>query len=406
MGNLKGAVSGISWMTGLTILTKAVALGKIAILARILTPAQFGAYGIALLALGFLEVLTETGINIFLIQQKDDGESYLNSAWAVSILRGILIAVLIIVSAPFILGFFQTPQIINLFYLIAAVAFIRGFINPMVVTFQKKLEFMKVFIFQGGLYAVDAAVAVTVGILTGSESAMIIGMIAAAIMEVVLSFILFEKRPKLILEKEKFKDVFNSGKWVTGAGIFSYLFQNIDNIVVGRVLGTASLGFYQQSYSLATLPVTGVSNIFNKVLFPVFVKISDDKSELRKAFFKALKIIVVLAAAFGLMIFIFAHPIIILFLGPKWTVIEPTLKVLAVFGVLKSVLNSTYSLFLSLKLQRIVMLSELSGIIGMGIAIYPLVIKFGTVGAGYAAIIAAVFSFPVVLVNIKKILSK
>ena len=78
-------------------LSKLWLLAKLQFLARILTPSQFGHYGIALLYLGFLEVLTETGINVFLIQQKDNAEEYLDSAWVVSIIRGSLIALLIIV---------------------------------------------------------------------------------------------------------------------------------------------------------------------------------------------------------------------------------------------------------------------------------------------------------------------
>ena len=75
MGYLKDTIKGITWMTALQAIIKVVAIGKIAVLARILSPSQFGSYGIALLVLGFLEVLTETGINIFLIQEKDDSES-------------------------------------------------------------------------------------------------------------------------------------------------------------------------------------------------------------------------------------------------------------------------------------------------------------------------------------------
>ena len=74
MGYLKDTLKGISWMTGLQVLVKAVAVGKIAVLARILSPSQFGSYGIALLVLGLLEVLTETGINVFLIQERDNAE--------------------------------------------------------------------------------------------------------------------------------------------------------------------------------------------------------------------------------------------------------------------------------------------------------------------------------------------
>lgn len=403
MGYLKQALKGISWMTALEGVTKAVAVLKIAILARILSPSQFGSYGIALLVLGFLEVITETGINIFLVQQKDDIRKYLSSAWVVSIIRGILMSLLIIVSVPIITTFFKTPEVTNLLYLVAVVAFIRGFINPMEVTFQKNLDFMKQFMFQGLLYLVDAGVAVSLGLLTHSESAMIISMIVAAILEVILSFVIFKDRPTLKLDKEKFLEVIHSGKWVTGAGIFAYIFQNIDNVVIGRVLGTTSLGFYQQSYSVSTLPVSGVSDIFNAVMFPVFVKISDDIKILKKTFYRAFTAILSMAIIFGIVMFFFAHPIILIFLGSKWLVIEPVLKILAIFGVLKSALNSTYSLFLSLKMQKIVMFSEMFGIAGMGIVIYPMVMKFGIVGAGYSTIIAVICSLPVVIVNIQKI---
>ncbi len=403
MGYFKDTLKGISWMTGLQVLIKAIAIGKIAILARILSPSQFGLYGIALLVLGLLEVMTETGINVFLIQEKDNAEEYLDSAWVVSIIRGFLIAALIVVATPLVVGFFKVPSASNLLFLVAGVALVRGFINPMEVFFQKKLEFMKVFMFQGGLYLVDAAVAISLGLLTHSESSMIIGMLTAAIVEVFLSFMLFKEKPRIKFEEEKFMKVVHSGKWVTGAGIFSYVFQNIDNVVVGRFLGTTSLGFYQQAYSVSTLPVSGVSDVFNKVMFPVFVKMSGEIAELRKAFYKALGAIFSLALIFGIIILVFSHSIILIFLGEKWLVIEPVLKILAIFGVLKSVLNSSYSLFLSLKMQKAIMLSELTGIIGMGIAIYPMVIKYGIIGAGYSTIIAVVCSFPVVIINLQNI---
>lgn len=390
-------------MAALTGLVKGIAVLKIAVLARILTPSQFGTYGIALLVLGFLEVLTETGINIFLIQEKDKTEKYLDSAWVVSILRGGLIAVVILSISPLVALFFKTSQVTGLLRLVSLVAFVRGFINPMKVSFQKNLMFTKVFLFQGSLYLVDAAVAIGVGISTRSESAMIISMLVAAVVEVFLSFVVFRQRPKLRWQKEKFLKVINSGKWITGAGVFSYIFQNIDNAVVGKFLGTANLGFYQQAYSISTLPVSGVSEVFNKVMFPVFVKISEERKRLKLAFYKVFGLIFIAALAFGIAIFFFSRPVILIFLGEKWLSIEPVLKILAIFSVLKSVLNSTYSLFLSLKMQKTVMLSELCGIAGMGLAIYPMVSKYGILGAAYSTIIAVVCSLPVVIISISKI---
>jgi O-antigen/teichoic acid export membrane protein len=382
---------------------RGLAIIKVAVLARFLAPAQFGSYGIALLVLGFLEVLTETGINVFLIQKKDDVKPFLNSAWVVSIIRGILITLIIIVTAPLVTYFFKAPQVINLLYIVAGVAFVRGFINPMEVVYQKNLQFKQEFWYKGFLYFVDTGLAITLGILTRSESAMLISMLAAAGVEVLLSFILFKERPKFIAEKDKVLEVIHNGKWITGAGVFGYIFQNIDNLTVGKVLGTTSLGYYQQAYSISTLPVSEVGNIFNKVTFPVYVAIGGDKERLKKAFFKTLGVISLLVIPFSVILFFFARPIILIFLGQNWLIIEPVLKILAIFGAFKSILNFSYSLFLSLKLQKYVMYSEMMGIVGMAIAIYPMTLKFGIVGAGLSTIIAFVFSLPVVIYGLRKI---
>ncbi len=384
-------------MTALRALIRLLSIAKIAVLARILLPEQFGVYGIALLVLGLLETLTETGINVFLIQEKDRTEEYLDSAWVVSILRGILISILILATIPLTVWFFKNTSVTPLLYLVAAVALIRGFINPMEVQFQKALQFRKEFLFQSVLFLVDAGVAITVGYVTKNESAMIISMIAATLTEVFLSFIVFKARPKFIFDVGKVKKVINVGKWVTGAGVFGYIFQNIDNIVVGRILGTTLLGFYQQAYRISTVPVSEVGQIFNKVTFPVFVKIAEEKDRLKAAYRKSLLIIFGLVLPFGLILTFFSKPIILILLGERWLPLEPALKVLAIFGVFKSLLNSSYSLFLSLKLQKTVMFSELAGIIGIGILIVPLTLKYGILGAAYAALFGSLLSLPLIL---------
>ena len=96
MGYLKQTVINVSWAGILRASTRIITFIRIIVLARILTPSQFGVFGIASLVLSFLEILTETGINVFLIQEKKAIKYYINDAWLVSILRGILISVFII----------------------------------------------------------------------------------------------------------------------------------------------------------------------------------------------------------------------------------------------------------------------------------------------------------------------
>ena len=130
MGYLKDTIKGVSWMAALRGATRITAFIKIAVLARLRTSLEFGIFGIASFVLAFLEIITETGINIFFIQEKAGLEKYNNTAWVVSIARGILISLMLLISTPFVSLFFRTPVSRTILLLISLVPFIRGFINP------------------------------------------------------------------------------------------------------------------------------------------------------------------------------------------------------------------------------------------------------------------------------------
>src|SRR5256885_5562570 len=101
MGYKKDVIKGVSWIGLLRFLTKLVGFLETIILARILAPEQFGEYGIALLSLGLLEVLTETGVNVVLVQEEDI-DRHIDSAWIVSIARGVIISALLFLISPFV----------------------------------------------------------------------------------------------------------------------------------------------------------------------------------------------------------------------------------------------------------------------------------------------------------------
>src|SRR3990170_4336273 len=98
-------------MGALRVLVRGLGFFRIAILARLLTPSQFGIFGIATLVLSFLEIATETGINIFLIQIKENVDDFINTAWIVSIIRGILISFIIIITSPLVVNIFNLSEV-------------------------------------------------------------------------------------------------------------------------------------------------------------------------------------------------------------------------------------------------------------------------------------------------------
>ncbi|OGM24937.1 hypothetical protein A2627_03140 [Candidatus Woesebacteria bacterium RIFCSPHIGHO2_01_FULL_39_28] len=403
MGYFKDTIKGISWVGAFRFFSRFVAVIKTAILARILVPAQFGTYGIATLVLTFLEILTETGINIFLIQEKDNIDNFIDTAWIVSIIRGILISLAIVLAVPFVILFFNSSNSRSLLFLISLVPFIRGFINPSVTKIQKNLQFHIDFWYRSSIFVFDALLAVTISLITRSPIGLIWGLIGGALLEVYMSFKFFTPRPKFAFEHVRIRKVINRGKWITASGIFNYLFKQGDDIVVGRLLGESSLGFYQTAYKISTLPVSEVADVVGKVTFPVYVKISEDRKRLEKAFIKTTWGIFLTVLPLSLLIFVFAKEIVLIVLGVRWLEIVPTLRVLSVYGFIRSVVNSPFSLFLGLGKQEYVTYITLLSILGLGISIIPLVKMYGILGAGLSTIVGTIISLPLVIYYTKKV---
>jgi O-antigen/teichoic acid export membrane protein len=391
------------WAGLLRGVVRVLTLAKTVILARILTPFQFGVFGIASLILGLLEMLTETGVNVVLVQERKNIDKYINTAWVVSICRGILIFALIILFTPFITGFFDNTDAANILYLTSLIPLIRGFINPSIVKYQKNLEFNREFKFRSILIFLDVVVSVTIGFIYKTELALVAGMIFAAVAEVVMSFVLIKPKPSFEFDKSKLIEVINRGKWITGAKIFDYLFSHGDDIVVGKLLGSVSLGLYQQAYKISSLPIVEVAEVFQRVTFPYYSKYAVQKDKLLKTYLKTLRSTLLLILPFGILIYLFPEVIITTVLGPSWIQAAGALKILAIFGVVKTLVNSVFPLLLGIGRQDLVTYLTLIGVAGLSITIYPLIGKYGIEGAGLATIIGSLLMLPPAIYWLKKV---
>ncbi|HUQ84980.1 MAG TPA: oligosaccharide flippase family protein [Candidatus Limnocylindrales bacterium] len=395
MGYKKDAIKGISWFGILRVATKGFGFIEAIILARILVPEQFGAYGIALLALGLLEVITESGVNIVLIQE-DDIDRNINSAWVVSIFRGIVIFLLILASAPFISAFFNSPESLGLLQMISIVPLLRGMINPAIVKLQKELKFSKDFLYRFSVIIVDTVISIIITYLTKNPSGIIIGLIAGVFMELILSFIVVTPRPSFVFERKYIVRIFNRGKWITASSIFDYLFHNADNIMVGRLLGAKFLGIYQLAYSLSAAPLIEVGRVFVHVTVPIFIKISGDSSRLKSAYFKTVLCISVITLPFA---FIFASfpGFFVTILGERWSGIASVLPILAVLGFVKSVSLSSTALFISMKKQEYTSVITLVNILGLILSIVPFIMSYQLFGAGISALLGSIIAIPFII---------
>lgn len=406
MGYTRDTVKGISWIGGLRVITRVISYLRTAIIARILSPAQFGIFGITTIILSLLEIITETGINAFLIQHNEDIKKYINTAWIISIIRGLIIAMLIFFSAPLIASFFGTQEATFPIRLISVVPLLRGFINPAVVQFQKDLHFHKEFYYRVAIFFVESLSSIILVFMLKSPTALVWGLIIGALFEVSISYVFVKPYPKPIFNFEIGKHIFHRGKWLTLTGIFTYLFHNGDNIVVGKVLGAAPLGIYDMAYKLSSIPITEISVVINQVTFPIYVKIGHDKKRLWAAFIKTISLVSIVCIFIGIGLFFFANEIVQIILGPKWLSAIPVLKVLVLYGVVRGIASTADSLFIGLKKQEYITIINLSGLVVLAIIIIPMVRSYGLIGVGYSVTFATLATIPFVLYFLRKIFSE
>lgn len=389
--------SGLTWTAGLRLMLRLITILRMAVLARILSKASLGVFGIVTMVLALLEISTETGINIFLMQEIGKIDKYIDTAWVLSIIRGFLIALLIVILTPWISTFFNSPDTVDLLYLLALAPFIRGFINPAIITFLKELKFAKEFILRGLIFLLEASVSIVVCWYTRSPIGMVWGLIASAVFEVILSWVFILPRPRFALSLATCNLILNRGKWVTGFGLLDYLFTQTDNIVVGKLLGETSLGVYQYAYKISTTPVSEIVDVFYRATFPIFSQMSNGGKNLRNAVIKTVITVNLKTIGLGLTIWLFARPIILILFGSNWLEAVPILQILAFLGIARGMAYSFNAAFMAQKQQKYVTIIILTSTLGLIFTIVPFVKMWGLTGAAVAATFGAVLSLPVAI---------
>ncbi len=354
------------------------------VVARFLAPAEIGIMGILLFTLAILESFSQTGFAAALIQKKNTIESYLDTAWVVSLLRGLLLYILLFIASPFIASFFNAPEAAFLLR-IAGLAFLfEGFKNIGVVIFRKELDFKKEFIFQQSEVFVDILVTITLAVLWQNVWALVVGYLSGKCVKCVMSFLMHPFRPGFSFDPAKASELFRFGKHLMGSSIIILLITQGDDAVVGKLLGPAALGFYVMAYKLSNLPATSITHAISQVAFPAYAKLQDEPDRLKSAYLKALKYIsfVVIPASGGLAIL--APEITEAFLGKTWLEIVPAMQVLCLFGLLRALGGTTGPLFQGVGRPDLIIKLNLAKLVIIALVIIPLTKQFGILGASWA----------------------
>lgn len=396
-------VRGVAWFAALNGTIRVVGLVRVVVLARLLTPHDFGLMAIAFVTLLFLEAVSTTGTQLALIRRQDAPHMLLDTAWTLGLLRNALIAVSLIVAAPFLGDFFSAPEVVPVLRVMALASAVQGLTNIGIVTLSRDLTFRRYYVLQISGVAADLGVALGFALWLGTVWALVAGAIAHATVRVVVSYLVHPYRPRIRLRGDDVRELYRYGRWVAVSSIFEWALVDGVHGMIGHILGVRVLGVYRVAWQIASLPAGQVGQPVASVTVGAYARLQESSDRVGRAYLRVLTATASIVWPVTVAIMLYADPIVRLILGSHWADTAPVIRILALLGLLRSVSSTWRPLFHGVGRPGIhasAIAMELTVVVAL---VWPLTQRFGVVGPAIAVVIGAGAGFAVACIMLCRI---
>lgn len=391
----RAVTSGV-WVALTNVLDRVLQLGMVLLVARLIGPGSYGVMALALVVMSALTQLSRLGIDAALIQREEaDVDAYLDTAWVMQNVRGLLVAAVLLVSAPGAATLFDEPQLTPVLRVLALSPVLSGLQNPGLTYLKKELRFDKQFVYTLSGTVFYVLVAVGYALLTRSVWALVFGLVVSDFVRLLVSYVVHDYRPWPRFDLALARELFGYGKWIFASGVVLFLIMEGDDAFVGWYVGTAAVGFYQLAYRVSNAPATEVTQTISSVVFPTYAKLQNDADDLREGFFKTVQLTTFVSFPVAVGIAATAPTFVSTFLGTRWEPMVLLVQLLAAWGLLRSLGATTGPLFQALGRPDIATKIQFGKLLIIAAFIFPATEQYGA--AGTALVIVGnslVFSEP------------
>jgi O-antigen/teichoic acid export membrane protein len=330
----------VAWNYTSFVLGKGLAFLATAVLARLLTPVEFGVVGFATLVVSFLDATRGLGLGAALIQRREDTETIgevASTAFTLNLGLGVLLTGLAFASAPFVGGFFAEPRVVPLLRVLSLIFVLNALGAMHTVLLQRDLQFSKKLIPDLGRTIVKGVASVGLALAGAGVWALVVGQLAGAFAATVLAWTVCPWRPALGVDRRAARALLAFGSIMSAQEVVAGLWSNVDYLVVGKVLGPTSLGLYTLAYRLPELLVLNVLWVLAAVLFPAYARLQDDPGALRAAFLSTARYILLAVTPVAVGLMISADVVVRVAFGDAWLAAVPAVRLHALFALILSV---------------------------------------------------------------------
>ena len=339
---------GLAWRFSAEFVTQVGRIAFAFLLARLLTPTEYGLAGMALVVSGFVLVFSDLGLGTALVQRRKLSEPQISTVFWASVASGLLFTLIGIGASSAAATLFHQPEVRDLFAAMSLSFLITSLGATQGALLTRAMDFRAIGARNVLGMLIGGVVGVVVAVMGGGAWAIVAQQLTFAVVSTVLFWLATSWRPRLLLSLESVKDLGGFGANVLGNRFASILQETSAPLLIGRLLGAASLGLYTLANNVVLTPIARVTLPLGQVLFPALSRHQDDPARIGSMWLKSLSLssAVTLPALAGLVVV--APDFVTVTLGEKWADVVPVIQILVWVGAARAVQGPTTAVVLAI----------------------------------------------------------
>ena len=354
-----------------------VRLASLMLIARLLTPEDFGLVGMVTAFTGVLNVFKDFGLSTAAIQRQSLTRAQSSTLFWLNVAVGLALACVVALSAPVIASFYREPRLIPVSLAIATAFVFNAAGVQHGVLLQREMRFTTLAAISTASLVASTAIAITGAAAGFGYWALVAMAVTGPLVYTIGCWLAASWTPGMPQRRVGMRAFASFGRTHALNGIVYYLASNFDKILLGRYLGVDALGIYGRAYQLINIPTENLNSAAGEVAFSTLSRLREDSNRLRGYFLKGYSLILTLTLPVTLICAVFAEDVVAVILGAKWEAVTPIFRLLAPTILAFAMVHPLGWLLMSLGFVR--------RSLNMSLTIAPLTIAACLVGVSYGS---------------------
>jgi PST family polysaccharide transporter len=307
---------GAAFLLAGRIVTRLFSLANVVILARLLTPDDYGVAALAMTVIAFLQLFSDLRVNQAIVALKHVDSRLLNTGFTMNLARGVLIGLVMLVGAELLAAFTREPRLADVMRALAIVPVLDGLRNPAFMLFRRQIQFKREFWMAATATALGFFAALGVALVTRDYWAIVAGTIIGRGAESAFTYFRLPFRPRISLHG--WRQFLSFGGWSTLDSVMLRIANQSPTLLLGRYAGSGALGFFNIGYQISRLVTRELSMPLTSAFMPGLAAVADNEERLRSAYRRAQAAVITVTAPIGFGIALLAPQLVMLLAGEKW----------------------------------------------------------------------------------------